>query len=444
MSDLPDGWELVELQDLAAPEPRSITDGPFGSNLKTAHYTDDGPRVIRLQNIGDGEFIDERAHIGEEHFAALRAHEAKAGDLIVASLGADLPRACIVPATLGPAIVKADCIRVRLHSAINARFVNYALQRPDLRHAVGDQVHGVGRPRLGMTGIRQLKVPLPPPPEQDRIVEAVEACLDSITRANLQMAHARRLTTRFRRSSVDHVFASLGHGSTASGEEIFTYITSGSRGWAKYYASSGAPFIRIGNVPRDSNNLDLDDVQLVKPPPGAEARRTRVETGDLLVTITADVGRVAVVPDGLGEAYINQHVAIARPRAGINPDYLAWFIGGTHGQRQLGALQRGATKSGLGLDDIRALRIPLPERPVQDEIVDDLREAADRSEALSHELDRLRRRGKALRRAVLAAAFSGQLVPQDSSDESTRELLNRMRAEKSAKRKMTRSKMKVS
>ena len=95
-------WAVATLNDLQADEPRAITDGPFGSNLASRHYTESGPRVVRLQNIGDGRFIDERAHISEEHFESLRAHEVLPGDLLVASLGEVLPRACLAPATLGP------------------------------------------------------------------------------------------------------------------------------------------------------------------------------------------------------------------------------------------------------------------------------------------------------------------------------------------------------
>ena len=96
LPSLPNDWEWEAIAELAADEVRAITDGPFGSNLKTSHYTDSGPRVIRLQNIGEGEFLDERAHISQAHFDRLRAHEAKPSDVVVASLGDTLPRACLV------------------------------------------------------------------------------------------------------------------------------------------------------------------------------------------------------------------------------------------------------------------------------------------------------------------------------------------------------------
>jgi len=65
--ELPPTWKIVKLYDIAAKEKYSITDGPFGSNLKTEHYTESGPRVIRLQNIGNGQFLNLFSHISHEN-----------------------------------------------------------------------------------------------------------------------------------------------------------------------------------------------------------------------------------------------------------------------------------------------------------------------------------------------------------------------------------------
>src|SRR4051794_38028191 len=98
---LPPGWCWTELVKLAESERNSITDGPFGSNLKTEHYTQVGPRVIRLQNIGDGVFRDEYAHISDEHYRTLEKYRVLGGDLVIAALGESLPRACVVPEWVG-------------------------------------------------------------------------------------------------------------------------------------------------------------------------------------------------------------------------------------------------------------------------------------------------------------------------------------------------------
>jgi type I restriction enzyme S subunit len=172
---LPEGWAWASLEDLASSEWGSITDGPFGSNLKTSHYTAEGPRVVRLQNIGDGRFLDERAHISAEHYASLERHHVVAGDLLIAALGHDVPRSCLTPAWLGPAIVKADVFRVRLHESVNASYISTALNSPVVRDFASNQISGIGRPRLNLAKTRSLLLPLPPRAEQDRIVDALDA-----------------------------------------------------------------------------------------------------------------------------------------------------------------------------------------------------------------------------------------------------------------------------
>src|SRR5690606_30208966 len=91
--------------------------------------------------------------------------------------------------------------------------------------------------------------------------------------------------------------------------EISTYVTSGSRGWARYYSDVGAIFLRIGNLTRSHINLRLGDVVRVQPPRTAEADRTAVQSGDLLISITADLGIIGIVPAAFESAYINQHIA---------------------------------------------------------------------------------------------------------------------------------------
>lgn len=144
---LPQGWVWASL-DQCALDDAAITDGPFGSNLKSSHYQDSGPRVIRLQNIGDGVFIDAKAHISTEHFEELRKHAVEAGDLVVAMLGTTLPRACVIPLHVAPAIVKADCARVRLNAQLlRPAIANAALNSRPTRERVAGLLKGIGRPR---------------------------------------------------------------------------------------------------------------------------------------------------------------------------------------------------------------------------------------------------------------------------------------------------------
>ena len=108
----------------------------------------------------------------------------------------------------------------------------------------------------------------------------------------------------------------------------------------------------------------LDDRTYVRTPKNAEARRTQVRTGDVLLSITADLGRSAAIPEGFPIAYINQHLAILRTH-GLNPIFLAVLLSCDAAKRKWDSIDRNAVKSGLNFDDIRTFRIVVPPLPLQ-------------------------------------------------------------------------------
>jgi len=154
--------------------------------------------------------------------------------------------------------------------------------------------------------------------------------------------------------------------STESLGQLVSFMTSGSRGWAQYYSDNGALFIRIQNV--GMNQLFLDDLAYVTAPDTAEAKRTRVQAGDVLISITADLGRTAVVPEGLGDAFINQHLAVLRTSK-IDPHFLSLYLTSPDGQVQVHRLDRVGVKSGLNFDDLRSIAVPMPPPAEQRHIV---------------------------------------------------------------------------
>ncbi|MBO5731065.1 MAG: restriction endonuclease subunit S, partial [Treponema sp.] len=94
--------------------------------------------------------------------------------------------------------------------------------------------------------------------------------------------------------------------------EIVENITSGSREWARYYSDTGAIFLRMGNLSRESYVLRLDNIQHVRVPESSEGKRTRLLPFDLLFSITAEIGNLGLIPKDFPEAYINQHTARIR------------------------------------------------------------------------------------------------------------------------------------
>lgn len=152
-----------------------ISDGPFGSSLTSAHYVEQGARVVRLGNIRLGEFDGrDEAFIESAHYQALIRHRVRKGDLLIAGLGDSsnhVGRACVAP-DLGPAIVKADCYcaevdRRRALPDYLALFLSSGIGREHVALAA----RGTTRSRINLDIAREILVSLPELPEQVSIVE---------------------------------------------------------------------------------------------------------------------------------------------------------------------------------------------------------------------------------------------------------------------------------
>jgi type I restriction enzyme S subunit len=180
----------------------SLVDGPFGSNLKTSHYAREGARVIRLQNIGTNIFLNsDKAYIPLDYYEQLEDHDAREHDVLVASLGDGLRpagRSCVVPNDLGPAIVKADCFRIRPdNTVLNSSFLCYFINSKHGRSQIQKFVQGATRPRLTLRNLRTLQVPVVNLAEQERVVALLHSDLKTIDKINSsvdsQMAHLENL-----------------------------------------------------------------------------------------------------------------------------------------------------------------------------------------------------------------------------------------------------------
>lgn len=161
----------------ALSDAEAFRDGPFGSMLKTAHYRATGARVIRLGNLGEGEFLDhDQAYVSLDHFEQIKRHEACRGDVIVASLGDGARaagRAVALPELPTPAVVKADCFRIRPGARFSAEYLALAINSPAVRAQVTSQLRGATRPRVTLEMLRSLQVPDAPPEAQSKAVAQV-------------------------------------------------------------------------------------------------------------------------------------------------------------------------------------------------------------------------------------------------------------------------------
>ncbi len=185
---IPKEWELLKLTDLAEKD-NNIVAGPFGSNLKVCDYRQEGAPIIRLQNIERNQFIKKDIkYISPEKSKELSYHSFRAGDIVLAKLGDPIGKACIVPDFLKEGIVVADVVRIRVspEKAIKY-FVEYILNSSICVYQLKKETIGSTRPRVNICQVRNLKLPLPPLSEQQKIAEIL-----STVDSRLEMLRKRK------------------------------------------------------------------------------------------------------------------------------------------------------------------------------------------------------------------------------------------------------------
>lgn len=444
LPQLPVGWEWVPVADLGAIEDGAITDGPFGSKLKTEHYTQSGPRVIRLQNIGSGYFVDERAHISQAHFETLRKHEAHAGDIVIAALGETLPRACLVPDDLGPAVVKADCPRFRPHPVLNTQYLVYALNSPPVRSQARAMLHGLGRPRLNLGEVKSLRLPLPPRAEQDRIVGEIGRHAAHLRDGTARFGVALQELDAYEVASYADAFSGERLGVDAAAWEKYALvdvtekITSGSRDWKPYYGKGTGVFVMAQNVrPR---SLDLSSVFHVDPPESDTARtRSAIKRDDVLITIVgAGTGTVARVPKELDDHWVCQSVALIRPTPPLSGAFLELFLNAPGaGRTQIEQRIYGQGRPHLSFDDLRSIEIPVPDPAVQRDLVTKLARRLAAATTLRRAISEASHDHDEAQRALLLRACLGNLAEQSPADEPAAVLLGQIAVEREQRKRKT-------
>lgn len=113
-------------------------------------------------------------------------------------------------------------------------------------------------------------------------------------------------------------------------------------------------------------------MQTINAPDNAEAKRTRVKEGDLLISITADLGRTGVVTKEIANkgSYINQHLSCIRlNRYALEPLYVAYFMESEAGKRQFKKENQSAVKAGINFKSIQSLKLMVPPLVRQEEFL---------------------------------------------------------------------------
>ncbi len=416
--EIPEGWKWVRYSELFE----------IGSAIRI-HQTDwkkegipffRGRELVRLAKTGNP---DAEIFISHELYETNKAKGGvpQKGDLLVTAVGT-LGKVYIVKGTQPFYYKDAYILRYNNFAKLFSEYFKYVIESPFIQGYISQGSMGTTVAQLTIEKAKKMLCPLPPFAEQKRIVSKIEELLPYIDRYEVAWSRLEDFNKRFPTDMQKSIlqFAIQGklvpqRPEEGTGEELYQQIqtekqslirsgklkkekplpeiydaeipfdipeswkwvrigelveciTSGSRDWAKYYSDEGDKFIRMGNLSRNSFRMRLDKIQHVKAPENTEGQRTSLQEGDLLFSITAEIGMLGLIPADFGKAYINQHTAMIRFVEILRNRYLPFVLMTDYAQKYYNGNQHGI-KNSFRLDRIATLPIPLPPLAEQKRIV---------------------------------------------------------------------------
>lgn len=202
---IPKHWNVLPIKYFKSSVKNAFVDGPFGSNLKSEHYTENGDvYVIESGMITTGEFKvkDSIKTISFSHFKTIERSECKANDIIIAKIGAKFGMAAELPNLDKPCVVSGNSLKLTLdHSKmVNQLFVWYMMTAKYMGGFIG-LYQETAQPALSLGALNNMKFPIPPLAEQEIITKTISLKLKSINN-NLKILHQRIALLRERKQII--------------------------------------------------------------------------------------------------------------------------------------------------------------------------------------------------------------------------------------------------
>jgi type I restriction enzyme S subunit len=271
------------------------------------------------------------------------------------------------------------------------------------------------KPSLGYSRhyrlLKELEIPIPPLPEQQRIVGVLDEAFASLAIAQANTEKNRQNARALFESHLQSVFTQRGEGwvettlpALCDPLRIITYgvIKLGDE------TPSGIPCLRTSNV--RWLRINTEGMKRIAPSLSAEYSRTILQGGEVLVNVRGTLGGVAVVEPEMAGWNVSREVAVVPvDHQRINPSFLAYLIGSGVSQQWLGGVKKGAAYTGINIEDLRLLPIAVPKHSEQKRIVAELDALASETQRLEGIYQRKLEALAALKKSLLQQAFSGQL-----------------------------------
>ena len=385
---IPVDWEVKKLIDTASNEKYSFTGGPFGSDLKENTYTDYGVRIIQLQNIGDGRFLDDyKIFTSEEKANQLKNCNIYPGDIIIAKMADPVARACIIPDVDKRYLMASDGIRLSVNKEkYDVKFMLYAINSPNFRNNAENHSTGSTRLRIGLTELKNLLIAIPPLKDQKKIADILKTVDKAIEKADqiiektkeVKKALMQKLLTRgighknFKKTEIGEIPVAWKVKKlidTANNERYsFTGGPFGSDLKESSYTDRGVRIIQLQNI---GDGIFLDDYKIFTSEEKAnQLRNCNIFPGDIMIAKMADpVARACIIPN-MDKRYLmaSDGIRLSVNKSEYDVKFILYAINSHRFRKNAVKHSTGTTRLRIGLTDLKNMPIEIPPLEEQKQI----------------------------------------------------------------------------
>ena len=464
---IPSSWTWAEVGDLAG-NSGALQDGDW---ILSKNMNPDGEvRLIQLADIGAGAFLDK----SDKHLTLSRALELgcsflESGDILISRMAHPLARACRVPSLSYKSITAVDVAILRPDGEFfDANYSTWLLNTQLIQRQAEVLSSGTTRKRISRKNLERLRCPIPPLPEQGRIVAKIEKLFSQLDAGVEALQEVKALLKQYRQSVLKHAFEGK---LTEKWREAHKDELEPASVLLKRMQKEGKEEKGRGRTkelaPPDTTELptlpfgwkwvrldDICNVLLGQSPPSSTYNETGeglpffqgkrefgelypnvqkwcseprkvAQEGDVLISVRAPVGPTNICPE---IACIGRGLAALRGLGDIRSLYILYAIRAF--ENEIAGKGTGTTFKAITGGRLRNIGLPLSPLAEQSVIVQEIERHLSISRAIEQSVESSLVRANRTRASVLKRAFEGKLVPQDPTDEPTEKLLERIGEDK--------------
>ncbi|MGY5007337.1 restriction endonuclease subunit S [Streptomyces sp. 900105755] len=334
------------------------------------------------------------------------------GEVLISKLNPRKSRVLSVAASPLPIVSSTEFVGLRAGSALDSRYLAYLLQSEFIRQELDARVQSVTRShqRVAPEDITHLNVAVAPLPEQRRIADFLDAETARIDQLALKRRQMRSLLTLKRERVIESTLG-LERAQMTDGLVPLKYLVADVTVGivitpAKWYVEAGGtPALRGLNV--KPGFISTGDLVQISADGHAENRKSRLNTGDVVVVRTGQAGAAAVVPAELDGANCIDLIVV-RPGKKLSPRYLQYVLNSDYASARVTEHSVGSIQAHFNVGAMKQIPIPSIPRTEQDEIVRLLDIRIGALDLLHRKLDYQEQLLTERRQALIAAAVTGQ------------------------------------